>query len=111
MGDNIGDAYVNIGDRIGTAYLKVSCDLNTPCLGQNGPFPSLFSHKHEFSSQRHQNTPSFIQIVQELSLEFQNKNPSSSRFNHGFSKQIEDLEYPQRRLQEEPIIFTYRDSI
>ena len=64
----------------------------------------------KFSSQRPQNTPSFIKIVQELSLGFQNKNPTSSRFNHGFSKQIEDLESLQRRLEEAPIIFAYRGT-
>ncbi|PHU06221.1 Pre-mRNA-processing protein 40B [Capsicum chinense] len=68
-------------------------------------FPPLLAINMKFSPQ---NTPSFIKIAQELSLGFQNKNLSNSRFNRGFLKLIAYLESPERRLQETPIIFAYR---
>ena len=41
IGDMICGAYVNIGDIICGTYVMVSSDLNTPFLGQNGPFSTL----------------------------------------------------------------------
>ena len=47
IGDSIGGAYVKIGDSIGSSYVKVLGHLNTPFLGQNGPFPPLYIyHQH-----------------------------------------------------------------
>ena len=72
IGDSLGSAYMNIGNGMGGAYVKISSDLNTPFLGQNGPFPPLLSPKTRDLVPR---TPKYIFFHQKC-----------SRFSLGFQK-------------------------
>ena len=75
-----------------------------------GIFPHPDQSKHEISTPIEHITHTLTINIQEHSLGFHIDNPNKSKFNRGFSKQIEHLEYPSRGNQEASFKFLDRGT-
>ena len=75
-----------------------------------GIFPHPYQSKLKILTLIKHITHTFPKNIQEHSLGFHIDNPNKSRFNHGFSKQIKDLESPSHRHQEASFRFLDRGT-